>query len=276
MSANLANAIVKLTAVEALPLLLQNLIVGNLVRRDFEPVTAECGDSVSVQTPQSDVSVNLDRMAKASFCVPDVTRVIAVPDLLRLYMQPAMEALAEKVESDLLCLYNQFTANDPIGAAGCGLKEDYVSSADTALSNSGVPAAEPKYLVVSSKAYSQLRQIERFSEYNSAGDAGLRALVDGPIGKLHNFYVMRSRHIQTSTNGGGQNLAFTRDAMCLAMRRLPRPLPGAAVAEYAELGNFGLRVLMHYEPNTLQQKFTVSLLYGCGVLRNDHGVQVRS
>ena len=56
------------------------------------------------------------------------------------------------------------------------------------------------------------------------------------------------------------------------VRRLPQPLPGTgAIAEYAELGNFGMRVVMSYQPNTLAQQFTVDVLYGCGVLRNSVG-----
>ncbi|MCP5112647.1 MAG: hypothetical protein GY953_17625, partial [bacterium] len=63
----------------------------------------------------------------------------------------------------------------------------------------------------------------------------------------------------------------------LVIRRLPQPLPGTgAVAEYAEMGNFGIRVVMSYQPNTLAQQFTVDVLYGGGVLRNEFGVQVLS
>ena len=42
------------------------------------------------------------------------------------------------------------------------------------------------------------------------------------------------------------------------------------------MGNFGMRVVMTYQPNTLAQQFTVDILYGVGVLRNSFGVQVRS
>ena len=73
------------------------------------------------------------------------------------------------------------------------------------------------------------------------------------------------------------NLAFTKDAIGLVVRRLPQPLPGTgAIAEYAEMGNFGMRVVMSYQPNTLAQQFTVDVLYGCGVLRNAAGVQVNT
>ncbi len=298
-SANLANAIVKLVAVEALPSLMGHLVMGNLVNRDFEPQLAQAGDTVNVPIPPTMTANNiaeggsvvtqnpnlqtaqivLNNHVEATFQIPDVTKVIAVPDLLRLYMQPAMVALAEKVESDLLGLYSQFTANSPLGTGGTALTESVVDEAETKLFEAKVSSSASKFLVVDGAAYSQLRQIVRFSEYNSAGEAGLRALVDGSIGKLKDFYVFRSQFVQktgtvpVTTN----NLAFSKDAVGLAIRRLPKPLPGTgAVAEYAELGNFGMRVLMSYEPNTLSQKFTVDILYGCGVLRNDHGVQVRS
>ena len=52
--------------------------------------------------------------------------------------------------------------------------------------------------------------------------------------------------------------------------------PPLAIAEYAEMGNFGMRVVMSYQPNTLAQQFTVDVLYGVGVLRNSFGVQVNS
>lgn len=298
-SANLANAIVKLVAVDALPALMGHLVMGNLVNRDFEPTLAQAGDTVNVPIPPTMVANNiaeggtvqtqnpnvetaqivLNTHAEATFQIPDVTKVIAVPDLLRLYMEPAMIALAEKVESDLLGLYSQFTANAPLGTGGTALTEAVVDAAETALFNAKVPASEQKYLVVDGTAYSQLRQIPRFSEYQTAGDAGLRALVDGSIGRLKDFYVFRSQFVKKTGSSPvtTQNIAFAKNAMGLAVRRLPKPLPGTgAIAEYAEVGNFGIRVVMSYQPNTLAQQFTVDILYGAGVLRNSHGVQVRS
>jgi hypothetical protein len=298
-SANLANAIVKLVAVDALPALMGHLVMGNLVNRDFEPTLAQAGDTVNVPIPPTMVANNiaeggtvqtqnpnvetaqivLNTHAEATFQIPDVTKVIAVPDLLRLYMEPAMIALAEKVESDLLGLYSQFTANAPLGTGGTALTEAVVDAAETALFNAKVPASEQKYLVVDGTAYSQLRQIPRFSEYQTAGDAGLRALVDGSIGRLKDFYVFRSQFVKKTGSSPvtTQNIAFAKNAMGLAVRRLPKPLPGTgAIAEYAEVGNFGIRVVMSYQPNTLAQQFTVDILYGVGVLRNSHGVQVRS
>lgn len=297
-SDNLANAIVKLVAVDALPALTGNLVMGNLVNRDFEPTLAQAGDTVNVPIPPTlvanniaqggsviaqnpnlgNASIVLNTHAEATFQIPDVTKVLAVPDLLKLYMQPAVIALAERIETDLLNMAASFTANSPVGTGGVALTEAAVDEAETALFNAKVPASSPKYLVVNGTTYSQLRQIQRFSEYSTAGDAGLRAIVDGSVGKIKDFFVFRSQFVpKVGSPVTNLNLAFCKNAIGLVTRRLPQPLPGTgAIAEYAETGNFGVRVLMSYAPNTLAQQFTVDVLYGCAILRNPHGVQVRS
>ncbi len=299
-SANVANAIVKLVAADALPALMGNLVMGNLVNRDYEPALARAGDTINVPIPPALVANNiaeggtvqtqnpnlgnaqivLNTHAEATFQIPDVTKILAVPDLLKLYMQPAVVALAESIETDLLSLYASFTANTPVGTGGTAITEAVVDAAETALFAAKVPASAAKYLVVDPNTYSALRQIPRFSEFNTAGEAGLRALiVDGAVGKMKDFYIFRSQFVaQTGSSPvTTHNLAFTRDAIGLVVRRLPQPLPGTgAIAEYAELGNFGMRVTMSYQPNTLAQQFTVDVLYGVGVLRNIFGVQVNS
>ena len=298
-SANLANAIVKLVAADALPALMGNLVMGNLVNRDYEPVLANAGDTVNIPippvlvanniaeggtvTPQNpslgNAQIVLNTHAEATFQIPDVTKAIAFPELLKAYMQPAVIAIAERVERDLLGLYGQFTANTPVGSAGTPITETTIDSAESSLFSAMVPVSAPKYLVVDSGTYSQIRQIPRFSEYFSSGDAGVKALVEGQTGKIKDFFIYRSQFVPVTgvATPNVHNLAFTRDAMGLVVRRLPQPLPGTgAVAEYAETGNFGIRVVMSYQPNTLSQQFTVDVLYGCGVLRNNFAVQVNS
>lgn len=270
-STNVANAVTKLVAVDALPALLGELVVGNLVIRDFEPVIAQPGDVVNVPATGGKRSIELDSFIEATFQVPDVTKVLAVPDLLQLYMRPAVVALAEKIETDLLGLYSQFTANMPVCSPGPGsVTEAAIDAAEIALFQSKVPVSQPKYLVTDANTYSQLRQIHRFREFQTAGEAGLRALVDGSVGKIKDFYVFRSQFV-------AKNVAFVKDAICMAIRRLPQPLPGTgAIAEYAEIGNFGLRVVLDYQPNTLAQRFSVGVLYGADAINPDHGVQLIS
>src|SRR5579862_6537816 len=142
-SANVANAIVKLVAVDALPALMGNLIMGNLVNRDYEPVLAQAGDTVNVPIPPTLVANNiaegstvtlqnpsignaqivLNTHAEATFQIPDVTKILAVPDLLKLYMQPAVVALAQSIETSLLGTWSSFTANAAVGTGGTTITE---------------------------------------------------------------------------------------------------------------------------------------------------------
>src|ERR1700733_8195061 len=148
-SNNVASAIVKLVAVDALPVLIGNLIMGNLVNRDYEPVLANTGDTVNIPIPPTMVANNiaeggsvqaqnpslgnaqivLNTHVEATFQIPDVTKVLAVPDLLKIYMQPAVAAIAQRIETDLLNLYAGFTANTAVGIAGTAITEAVVDSA---------------------------------------------------------------------------------------------------------------------------------------------------
>src|ERR1700704_6350449 len=109
-SANVANAIVKLVAADALPALVGNLVMGNLVNRDYEATLANAGDTVNVpispkltanniaeagsvatQNPSlGNAQIVLNTHAEATFQIPDVTRILVTPDLLQVYMEPAI------------------------------------------------------------------------------------------------------------------------------------------------------------------------------------------
>jgi len=294
-NANVANAIVKLVAADALPALLGNLVMGNLVNRSFEPTLAQSGDTVNVPIPPSlsanniaaggsvttqnpslgNAQIVLNTHAEATFQIPDVSKVVAVPDLLKLYMEPAIIAIAEKIESDLLGLYPLFTANSVAGAYNTAITESVIDSVETTLFNAKVPQGAKKFLVVDGSTYGTMRQIQRFSEQQTMGN-GFDAIANGTFGKVKDLNVFRSQYVAVSGNNRN-NLAFAENSIALVTRRLPQPLPGTgAIAEYAELGNFGMRILMSYAPNTLAQQFTVDVLYGASVIRPSHGVQVRS
>lgn len=298
-NANVATAIIKLVAVDALPALMGNLVMGNLVNRDFEARLQEGGDTVNVPMPPTGVTSNaladgaavvlqsnnlgngqivLNVHQESSFSIPDVTKVLANPDLLSLYMQPALVVTAEKIETDLLALATSFTANTAVGAAITPITEAVLDSAETALFTAR--ANGQRYLVCDASTYGQLRQIQRFSEFNTAAEAGANAIIQGKVGKLKDVLIFRSQFVKSTGSGGsltGNNLMFTKDAIGMAIRRLPKPLPGTgAIAEYAELGNFGMRVTMSYTPGTLSQLFTVDVFYGVAILRNDHGIIVKT
>lgn len=298
-SANAAQAIVKFVASQGLAPLVGNLVMGNLVNRDFEPTLATAGDSVNIPIPPTMVRNNiaeagsvitqnpslgnaqvvLNMHAEASFAIPDVSAALVGAErgdmsLMNKYMMPAIIAVVEGIETDLLSLYTNLTALTPVGTGGVSLTEDTIDKAEKALFDAKVPQGIRKSLVVSSQGYSDLRQISRFTESRTIGDGG--AIANGKVGNIKDFDVYRSQFVQKPSSTTF-NMAFAPDALALVMRRLPQPLPGTgAIAEYAEMGNFGVRIVMSYQPDTLAQQFTVDCLYGVAVLRNVFGLQVLS
>lgn len=298
-SANAAQAIVKLVAAQGLPAVMGNLVMGNLINRDYEPTLANAGDTVNIPIPPTmsrnnvaeggsvtsqnpslgNAQVVLNMHSEATFIIPDVTAALVGAErgdfsLLNKFMGPAAIALAEGLETDILTLYTNLTANADVGVANTALTEDTIDKAEKSLFDAKVPEAESKNLVVSSQGYTDLRQIPRFTETRTNGNGG--AIVSGKVGELKGFNVFRSQFIQ-KVSTTTYNLAFARNAFALVMRRLPQPLPGTgAVADYGELGSFGYRIVMSYQPNTLAQQFTLDMLYGVGVLRHIFGTRVLS
>src|SRR4051794_18304209 len=147
--------------------------MGNLVNRNYEPVLAHAGDTINVPIPPTMVANNileggavqtqnpslgnaqivLNTHAEATFQIPDVTKVLAVPDLLKIYMEPAVAAIAQRIEGDLLNLYAGFTSNTPVGTAGAPITESVIDAAETALFLAKVPPSEPKFFVVDAATY---------------------------------------------------------------------------------------------------------------------------
>ena len=290
----IASAILKLLAARALPILRPNFVMGGLVYRDFDAAFAQAGDTITVKTPPvmvanvisetgsvqtqnpapGNTELVLDTHAEASFIIPDVTKAIAQPDLLNLYLEPAVVALATKIETDLLSLYPRFTRNTAVGAANTALTEPVIDSAETTLFDALVPDSERKVLVVSSGAYADLRKIARFSENQTIGSGD--SIRTANVGKLKNFDVFRSQLVQ-KVSTTTYNLAFAKQSIGLITRRLPSPLPGTgAIAEYIEDSGFGMRLITSYNANTLAQQYTVDVLYGTGVLRDQFAVNVLS
>jgi hypothetical protein len=294
-SANAAQAILKLVAVQVFPALAPNFLMAALVNRDFEPVLGKAGELVNVPiapdltanniaeggTVQNqnanlgNAEIRLTKHLESTFEIPDVTRILVQPDLLATYMNSAILAVSTAVESDLLNLYPLFTANTAVGGASA-IDEARVDLAETTLFNARVPDAQTKHLVVHSDPYGTLRQIPRFSEQLSYGTGW--PIQSGEVMKIKNIFVHRSQLVPKPSTIR-YNLAFTRNAIGLVTRRLPIPLQGTgAMAEYIEYpgAGIGLRAVMSYNPNTLAQRITIDCLYGVGVLRNNHAVQVQT
>jgi hypothetical protein len=296
-SENAALAIVKLAAAAAPAPIVGSPVLG-LVTRDYQKTEAQAGDAVDVSVPPiaqgggvSDLPPNrriaLNTLAEATFQIPDVRKILAVPGFMAAYMSAAMTAIVERIERDLMSLYTNFTANTAVGSSGT-ITEAVIDSAEASLFSANVPPHDQKYLVVNAATYDAMRLLPCFEEFQTArwkagGQGSTNSILEpnmagegptGANGKAKNFLVFRSHFIQkpwTTT----YNMAFHRDALGLAIRR-PPSLRTGAIAEYAETGDFGVRIVLSWDPNSLAQQVTVACLYGCAVIRDSFGIHVQS
>lgn len=292
LSANVVTGILKYVANTALPALVGKLVMANLVNRGFDGVTT--GDTVTIPIAPTLVSNNLAEAgsvqkqaaslggaqitltthAESTIAIPDAVQAINNLDLMATYVDSCFKANAVRIESDLLGLYPQLTSNAPVGTANTAITEAVLDSAEGALFTALVPEDQPRILVVNGATYSTIRQISRFTELQTIGSGN--SIVTGEIMKVKNLNVIRSQYVK-KVSTTTYNIAFTRDAFGLAMRRLPSVFPGTgAVVEYSEFGGYGFRVVLSYNSQTLTPQLTVDCMYGCDVIRNPFGIQVLS
>jgi coat protein Gp5 len=294
VSQNLAEAVVRMVAVEVLPVLIPNFLMANLVNRNFDGNFAAKGDVINVpiapkmaanniaetgsvqnQNPNlGNVSIVMDTHAEATFTTTDIVRMLTNVDLRSTYSNSSVEALAEKIENDLFSNYPGLTSNTALGANNADITEAVLDSAENALFKARVPAQAPKYLVLQADQYSRVRQISRFTEFQTIGSG--MAISDGALGQIKGFRVLRSQLVpKVSTTV--YNLAFSPDAFVLATRKIPLPPAGLGViASYAESNGIGVRVMMTYNGQVMGETITMDMLYGHSVLRKEFGVQVLS
>jgi hypothetical protein len=296
-SANAVNAIPKLVAAQALPALHAEFVMAALVNVNYSDELAQYGDTVNVAIPPTLVANNiiesgtvqtqnpslgnaqivLDTHAEASFFIPDITAALVRPDLMMTYMQPAVIALATRIETDILDQYALFTTNTPVGGTSA-MDESRIDAAETTLFNAFVPDTEPKYLVVSGTAYGQSRQIPRFTEHQtSINENQVSPLQSGRmVGQVKSFTMVRSQLVP-KVGGTTYNLAFARNALALVVRRLPiAPAGMGVVQDYMSLGGFGIRATLSYQPNQLGMQVTLDTFYGVGPLRQSFAVLVET
>lgn len=129
-----------LWAQESLMILENNMVLGNLVHRDFENVISDFGDTVNTRRPAkfvanrkdnddnvtiqdanaTNVAVKLDQHWHTSFIIKDREQTLSFKDLVATYLQPAVLAIAEQIDAVLSTQVYQFLGNTigQLGVAG--------------------------------------------------------------------------------------------------------------------------------------------------------------
>ena len=313
-SVEVADVILKQIASQALQRLKANTVMTRLVNRQYEPMFANSGDTITIGLPSNFNVLNLpdgtavtkqnpttqktqivlNNHLHVSFQITDIAEVFTPVNVRTSNMSQALANLAEKIDASIIsAAYAGFTSNAPVGAYNSTVTEATVLNARKALTKARVPKNEPKFLVVSTDAYTDLLNNPRFTEYQTRGrfasaggsnafgmdgnGADGSAIAMGGVGTIAGFEVYEDQVVPVTNTNETHNIAFSRDAIIFASRRLPIAPPGLGVIQtFVEEDDMAIRVTMNYNPDILGSQITIDTLFGVGIGRNQFGVEVRS
>ncbi|MFQ5716627.1 MAG: P22 phage major capsid protein family protein [Nitrospinales bacterium] len=276
-------------AMESLIALENNLVMANLVHRDFENIVAQKGDIINTRQPQSfvandmgatvtvqdlaptNVQISLNKWKEVTFVLGDKEQAFSVKNLVEEYVQPAMYALANQIDMDLCGLYTDLATS--VGVAGTDITANLVVDGRKALNAQKAPV-DRRFLVLSSKDEAALLKDDKFVTAEKVGDDGT-ALREASLGRRYGLDIFMDQNIVSAGAAPvtTYNLAFHRNAFGLVMRPLNRNLPGSQVA-VVDYKGLGLRSAVWYEGKEKALYVSIDALYGLKTLNPNLAVQV--
>lgn len=209
---------VKEIARQTLPRLIENLVFPNLIHKDYsnefvagkgtqiqvkKPVILEASEfDESVGTSAQDVkeqsvTVTLDKLATVDVEFGAIERVANVDDLNRLFVTPAAEALAQKINNDGLNLYKDIPYVSGVAGTTPSTLSDLAEVRKT-LNNQKVPVAG-RVAVWDSEADAKFTTIDAIVNAEKSGST--QALREGSIGRVFGLDNYMSQAVKTHTKG---------------------------------------------------------------------------
>jgi hypothetical protein len=206
--ANDVDALVpELWANESLLILEEEMVMGNLVYRDFDNTLANYGETVHTRKPgefvgvrktnsedvtnqdvsAQDVEVVLNQHVHVSFIIRDGEQTKAFKDLVALYLLPAMQANARTLDQALAAQAIKFLANTRggLGQLSSSNAQNYLIDARDVL-NQNKAYLDGRNLVLTSNSEAQMLKTDLFVSAERVGDGG-RALREASLGRKFGF-----------------------------------------------------------------------------------------
>lgn len=241
---------VQLWAREGLALLTENMVLGQLVHRDFESTIASYGDVVNVHksgqfkakrktnadsvTVQNAVATNipvrLNQHLHVSYLIKDGEESVAFTSIIDEFLRPAMAAQARGIDQILSAQVYQFMGNSAgrLGKLDSTNAKDYVLAARQIM-NTNKAYDSDRRLVLTPATETALLTLEQFTDASRVGDDG-SALRNASLGRKLGFDMLMAQNQplvgpQTTVNGAINNAAgypagattFTVDGLIAAI-----------------------------------------------------------
>lgn len=284
----------------ALATLYENCVMASLVHREYEQEFRQVGDTITVRKPttfvaeeynrsagitvqnatETGIPLTLNHFADVSFAVTSEDLTLNILDFQTQLLNPAMEAITQKIDRDILALRDDIVQEVGVVAGDnqyAWSNPRVAIDARRVLTGQNVPSTE-RYLVTGPITTSRWLGDDLFNRMDARGDTeGLR---EANLGRrVFGFDPYESQNVdvpaQTSGNSTTEvGIAFHRTALALAFRplELPRGAQNAAIANYK---GFGLRVVYDYDIDQKQDVVSIDCLYGTKVLDANRAVLIK-
>jgi len=283
-------------AQEALPILRNNIKLVQRVTKDSDLATFQVGSTlhipypgtlvandkaqgspVTLQTPTStDTTVTLNKHKEASFLIEDFTAAQALPSIRASYLEAAIIAIVEQVETDVVGTYSLFTGS--LGTSGTDLSAATVRAAAKKFTDNKV-AAGNRYLLTSTKDIAALRADSTLQQFWAFNDNRDRGVTGDTLPDLYGIQLLESQLVPVvaGTPNSTKDLAFDPGAIIFASRALPETQLGTGAMQTTiqdPVSGLVLRFTTSYSPNNLGVQMTIDCLYGVGKLFDAKGFVV--
>lgn len=236
------------------------------------------GVNYTKQNPTgTNVSVTLNKQKEVTFTIDDVTKVLVNQDVQMRYANDGAIALAEAVESDLLALHPSITNTITWDRTSSATIDATMLRIRKFFTDQKVPKLEQRNLYVDPTVFNDLLAQQKYTDQSWRGQNN--TVADGQMLKTYGFDIWESQLVPlTGSPGAYHNLAYTRDALVLASRPLPKPEGFGGNYAVITDPNIGLsvRTLFWYNADLGAHQLTIDLLYGVAVLDTRRIVEVES
>jgi hypothetical protein len=206
---------------EGLAILEENMVVANLVRRDFEDEIKQFGDVVNTRragtfgirrkvdgttlTQQAanatNVPVKLDQWFYNSFTIRDGEASMSFQDLVDIYLRPGMQTIARGVDRAVLGQVHRFLANKVgrLGNLTSANSKDYLLEVREKLNINKAPV-DGRNVILSPASETALLKNELFVSAEQRGDSGT-ALETAILGHILGFNTYMCQNVNSIASG---------------------------------------------------------------------------
>lgn len=218
---NVDAFIPELWAKESIAILLENMVAGNLVYRDYSNDLANFGDVVNVPKPAelvalrktnadnvtiqdataTTVRVPLDQHVHCSVLIRDGEESKSFKDLITEFLKPQVISMARYIDQMVLGQYPQFLANSAGVLNGLTVNNavGYVLELRSKLNINKAPM-NGRNLILNPVTETTLLNIPEFTKANEVGDSG-QALANAALGRKLGFDLYMDQNMPSVATG---------------------------------------------------------------------------